>query len=168
MANRRRKNANKDSSDLSEMVSSSPQGAYEALQLYRSRAIRLRSKNDVNKAIEVIVEGAKCLLKNSYENAGAELAMLLLDFLEESGKEIDFSLREIISDVEQAFPPTSHHRVEFLKACVKWSIKSSNRDLGDPFLHVSLGRCLWDNNDKTAVYHFAAGEFLTFEFNDCM
>lgn len=153
----RRKAAAKEV-DLDAMVRSGPQGAYEALQLYRSRAIRLRSKNDLSSALNSISAGALCLFSAGYENAGAELAMLLLDFLNESGKEIDAELRQLIGNLEQAFPPTSPHRVEFLKGCVKWTVKHSNREFGDPAMHVTLAKCLWDINDKSAVYHFAAGE----------
>jgi len=157
MALRRKQNAAKDV-NLDAMVSSGPQGAYEALQLYRSRAIRLRTKSDFTGAMVVAVQGAKCLLTNSYENAGAELASLLLDILNESAKDLDHEIRRFINDVEQSFVPASLHRVEFLKGCVKWSIKHGTREMGDPLLHLTLGKCLWDNNDKSAIYHFAAGE----------
>ena len=157
MALKRRQNAAKDV-NLDAMVSSGPQGAYEALQLYRSRAIRLRTKNDLAGAMVVVVQGAKCLLTSSYENAGAELASLLLDIFNESARDLDPELRRHINEVDQAFAPASPHRVEFLKGCVKWSIKYGIRELGDPLLHLTLGKCLWDLNDKSATYHFAAGE----------
>jgi hypothetical protein len=38
--------ASREAVDLDAMVASGPQGAYEALQLYRSKATRLRTKND--------------------------------------------------------------------------------------------------------------------------
>lgn len=154
---KRRQAAAKDV-NLDAMVASGAQGAYEALQLYRSRAIRARTKNDLPGAMNIVVQGAKCLLSNSYENAGAELAALLLDIMNESARDIDIELRRHINEVEQAFQPASPHRVEFLKGCVKWSIKYGSRELGDPLLHLQLGKCLWDNGDKSAVYHFAAGE----------
>ena len=46
MALRRRAAGATKEVDLDAMVLSGPQGAYEALQLYRSRATRLRTKND--------------------------------------------------------------------------------------------------------------------------
>lgn len=158
MALRRKQNASKEA-NLEQMVASGPQGAYEALQLFRSRAIRLRTKNDTIGAIGVLVQGSKCLLANSYENAGAELATLFLDILNESCRDLDGDLRRLISEVELSFsPPSSSHRVEFLKGCVKWSIKMGTRELGDPLLHLTLAKCLWENGDKSSIYHFAAGE----------
>ena len=151
------------------MVASGPSGAYEALQLYRSRATRLRTKNDQRGAIQVIVAGSKCLLTNGYENAGAELVLLLLDVLNDSNTgassaathhtESDSELRTLVGDLEKAFPPASRHRIELLKGCVKWTVKHGNRDYGDPAMHTILARALWENAEHTqAVYHFAAGE----------
>lgn len=157
MALRRKAQASREA-DLEAMVQSGPQGAYEALQLYRSRATRQFSKHDLNGAIHTLINGSRYLLSNNYENAGGELAMLLLDILNESGKEIDHDLRILLGTLEQAFPPRSPHRVEFLKGCVKWTVKHGHRDYGDPGIHVNLAKCLWDMNDKTSVYHFAVGE----------
>lgn len=141
--------------DLDAMVASGPAGAYEALQLYRSKATRLRTKNDprgcqllqnynddlfnsvFTGAIQVIVQGSKCLLSHGYENAGAELATLLLDTLNDSHShghantivESDAELRNLISDLEKSFAPTSKHRIELLKGCVKWTNKHGNREV---------------------------------------
>lgn len=118
-AAKRRANAKKEV-DLDEMVNSGgPTGAYEALQLYRSRAIRLKSKNDFKGAVLATANGASCLLKHSYVTAGAELAFLLIDMIAEEGKDIDSEMRKIIYDVDSSFPPKSPQQTEFLKACVK-------------------------------------------------
>jgi hypothetical protein len=99
------------------------------------------------------------LLAAGYENAGAELALFLLDVLNEHQTEADGELRSLISDLEKSFPPASKYRIELLKGCVKWTIKHGNREYGDPAMHIILARCLWENNEHTAaVYHFAAGE----------
>ena len=61
------------------------------------------------------MQGSKCLLAAGYENAGAELALILLDVLNETAHEFDYELKNIISDVEKTFPARSPHRIEFLK-----------------------------------------------------
>ena len=83
-----RKRAVKKEVDLDEMVASGPSGAYEALQLYRSRAIRLRSKDDIIGAIKTTAVGATCLLKGTYETAGSELATLFLELVTEHKLEL--------------------------------------------------------------------------------
>ena len=154
---RKKANAKKEV-DLIAMVQSGPSGAYEALQLYRSRAIRLKAKNDYAEAIKSTVAGTVCLLENSYENAGAELAELFVEMLVETEQQVNDDNRAYILQIDAKFPSKSSHRVEFLKTCIKWTITCGTREHGDPELHTLLGECLWNNNDRNAAYHFAAGE----------
>jgi hypothetical protein len=155
----RKRQANKGKEvDLTAMVASGPSGAYEALQLYRSRAARLKSKNDFLEAIKSCVSGASVLLEHNYENAGAELATLFIDLLVEDNQQINDELRNFVFEVDSKFPVKSTHRVEFLKSSIKWTVSCGTKELGDPLLHTRLAECLWNNNDKNAAYHFAAGE----------
>lgn len=153
----RRKAASKEV-DLEELVESGASGAYEALQLFRSRAIRLKSKNDNEAAISTLAKGAKSLLKHGYENAGAELGLLLIEFLNEVGGELTSSQVDNVLDVESTYPDSSTHRIEYLKAAIKWSIKAGTVELGDLKLHIALGKVLWTPEQRNAIYHFAAGE----------
>lgn len=67
---RKKASANKDI-DLSSMVKSGNQDqAYEALQLYRSKAMRFKTKGDTASAIKLTADGSKCFLANNYETAG--------------------------------------------------------------------------------------------------
>lgn len=154
---RRRTNVKKEI-DLDAMVETGPQGAYEALQLYRSRAIRFKSKNDLQGALTATALGASCLLKHSYVTAGAELATLLVSMIDEDGKDINEATRKIIYDVDESFPAKSPQQIEFLKGCVRWTMNCGSRELGDPQLHVRLANCMWAAGDKNAIYHFTAGE----------
>lgn len=160
MAALRKRQANKNKDiDLTAMVASGPSGAYEALQLYRSRAARLKSKNEFLEAIKSCVAGASALLEHNYENAGAELATLFIDLLLEDNQTINDELRNFVFEVDNKFPTKSTHRVEFLKSSIKWTITCGSKELGDPLLHTRLAECLWNNNDtKNAAYHYAAGE----------
>lgn len=145
--------------NLLEMVQSGPQGAYEALQLFRSRALRAQTKNDLNAALAAAQEGASCLLENGYENAGAELADLYVSLLVEINRPVNDESRTEVFGIDSKFPEKSAHRIEFLKACVKWTAASGNRELGDPLLHRRLAESLWNNGEyKSSYYHFAAGE----------
>lgn len=146
--------------DLESLVTSGPQGAYEALQLFRSKAQRLRSKGDVNGAIKEAATGAKSLLRHNYDHAGVEMNNLFLEILNENGIEINAEIRHIINEIDDILSEKRTLRLEFLKGCVKWTIKCGARELGDPKLHVHLAMCLWDleGQQPTAIYHFAAGE----------
>ena len=158
MAAARRRATTKKDVDLDAMVTTGPSGAYEALQLYRSRAIRFKSKNDFPGAVNALALGAACLLKNSYVTAGAELASLLVDMIDEERKDIDAAMRSTIYDVDNSFPAKAPQQIEFLKSCVKWTINCGSRELGDPQMHVRLANCMWAVGDKNAIYHFTAGE----------
>lgn len=153
-----RKRAAKKEVDLEEMVASGPAGAYEALQLYRSRAIRLRSKDDVMGAIKTTAVGAKSLLVKGYETAGSELTALFLDLVNENKMELSEELRGLVLEVDDSYPPTCHPRVDFLKGVVKWTIMCGRKEHGDAQMQTRLADCLWEIKDKTAAYHFAAGE----------
>ena len=156
-----KKKAAKKEVDLDSMVKSGAQGAYEALQLYRSRAIRFKTKNDFPSAIKLVASGAICLFENSYENAGAELAEVFVELLVEENKEVTEENRKTAFDIDENFTPTNTRRVEYLKSCIKWTAACGSRELGDPLFHARLAECLWDKNDKeskNAPYHFAIGE----------
>ena len=155
MASKRRVKAEVD---LDSLVSSGAEGAYEALQLYRSRAIRHKSKDNILEAINAAAHGAKQLISKGYVNAGAELSNLVVEFIAEGNLEINPALRTVLFDIDAAFPSTHPLRVEFLKAAVKVSIATGQRELGDAILHLRLANCLWEQQDKNAIYHFVLSE----------
>ena len=162
MASRRRAGGNTAKEvDVDAMVVSGSQGAYEALQLYRSRAIRYKTKNDNQNAILTLNQGAKVLFLHSYKNAGAELANLLVDFLTELGEEVTSAQVDMILELNTLFDVTkespegvavtddNHHnhfsnKLEFLKNSVKWSSKYGTYESGDSKLNIALGLCLWE------------------------
>ena len=80
-------------------------GAYEALQLYRSKAIRQKSKNDIEGAIQILATGAITLLENKYDNAGSELSNLFLDTLVANSKDLssDTGLRDLVYKIDSAY-----------------------------------------------------------------
>jgi hypothetical protein len=145
--------------NLEALILTGPEGAYEALQLFRSRAIRLRSKGDNMGAVTTTATAAKCLLSKGFDNAGVEMTNLFIELLNEFEIEINSEIRFIIQEIDNSFlNPKSPIRIDFLKQCVKWTLKIGQRELGDPGMHIHLGVCLWDIQDKTSTYHFACGE----------
>lgn len=148
--------------DLTEMVQSGPQGAYEALQLYRSRAMRYKSKQEYDEAIKTTSDGTACLLQHGYDNAGAELGELFVELITELERPLTDETRDMIFRIDSKFSQNAFtHRIEFLKSCIKWSVAVGNRELGDPKLHTRLAECMLSSNSsdkKTIAYHFAAGE----------
>jgi hypothetical protein len=160
MAARRKRTAQgvKNDDDLVGMVQSGPQGAYEALQLYRSRSIRLKNKSDIDGAMKSCTAGTILLLENNYENAAKELADVLLELFTESHQTVNDETRGMLFAIVEKFPTNSAQRVEFLKSCIKWSAEHGTKEGGDPALHSRLGECLWESRDKNAANHFAQGE----------
>ena len=157
----RRKHAAKKEVNFEELIKRDDAGAYEALQLFRSRALRFKAKSDVLNALKTAAEGAILLLRNSYKTAGAELAMLMVDFLDESGVDFNNDTHALIIDVDDSFEEFSPKkgRVDFLKACIKWTQSCGTREMGDAQLHVRHGECLWACEEyKKAIYPFVAGE----------
>lgn len=160
MASRRKTGGNAAKEvDLDAMVESGAPGAYEALQLYRSRAIRYKTKNDNPNAISTLNKGAKVLFLHRYKNAGAELANLLVDFLTELGEEVTSAQVDMILELNTLFDLNEageavvtddnyhnhfNNKLEFLKNSVKWSSKYGTYESGDPKLNVALGLCLWE------------------------
>ena len=129
--------------DLDVLVAKDAAGAYEALQLYRSRSLRFKTKGDIKSAVNTACAGAKALLKGSYMHAGSELSALMITLLDESGAELEPESRSMLNDVDSAFEQAdkegcSVQRTDFLKSCIKWS--QNTKELGDPQLHVRLGK----------------------------
>eukprot|EP01031_Cornospumella_fuschlensis_P042625 gene42625-52084_t len=90
--------------DLTSMVQSGPQGAYEALQLYRSRAMRLKAKHDLEGALKAVSDGSIVLLQNGYENAGAECADIFVSLLNEINQPVTDATKQTICDIDSKFP----------------------------------------------------------------
>ena len=159
MAGRRKKETSDE--ELEAMVASGQAGAYEALQLYRSRSNRLKVKGDIDGAVRVAARGAK-LLCAGFEKAGMELTSLLIETLTEAEQDCTPENRGLINDIDAAFPEKSALRIDFLMAAIKWTMKCGPRQLGDPMLHSRLAVCLWNTSLPAerikAVYHFSVAE----------
>jgi len=141
------------------MVASGQNGAYEALQLYRSKVNRCKQKGDFNGAITVCCDSANCLLSHGYGTAGGEMANILIEMLGTSGQKLDVDNRQRINDIDSKFVSNGKERQDFLKQALSWSIKSGDREHGDLMLNSTYAFTLWDaGQHKKAILHFVQGE----------
>ena len=182
-ARRRAKQALEKGVNLDELLASGESGAYEALQLYRSKALRQESKGEHTEALKTTVEGTVKLIRGGYFAACTELCSQLVDLLNKTEADItNAEIREIVFAVDDAFvratesssediiegegavTPTKtevsafRSRKDYLKGCVKWSQTWGRREYGDPALHLRLASALWATDSTKASYHYVVGE----------
>jgi hypothetical protein len=152
--------------NLEAMVSEgSADSAYEALQLYKSKVHRARSKSNFQQSLEICTTGAVLLFKYRYESAGTELARLFVEILEEANAELTPEYRNLLNSIDTAYNSLgSDHATDshcqFLKECLKYSARVGSRVYGDTLLHTRLAECLWTINEQrfVSMKHFALGE----------
>ena len=154
-----RKNRQVRELNLEDMVAESPEKSYEALQLYRSKINRLKQKNLLDEALNVAFKGSVAMLTHKYYKSGLELTIIAIDLLEENDREITVEYRNWINRIDDHLRPCTSERLEFLKKCVKLSIQTGSRQLGDTMIHSKIADCLWESDQKMkAVQHYAIGE----------
>jgi len=146
--------------NLEEMVRSGSEGAYEALQLYKSKVNRLKQKGSIDEAIVTAHSGSRIFLSlKDFESAGTELAKILIELFIEFDKELNLDNRNIINELDQNYSEGSAFREDFLKLTLKWNVKTGTRTHGDPMINVKYADSLWYNNKQVkAIYHYVVGE----------
>lgn len=129
-------------SDLETRIASGGEAAaYEALQLIKSRADRMRLKGDTEGSLQLLAKSAVSMLKHSYTTAGSELCSMYIATLTEAKLPLTIDVRNVINEIEGAFTPrSSPGRRNFLLSCVEWSVALGDRKYGDPLLQSMLGR----------------------------
>ena len=134
--------------------------AYEALQMYRSRANRHIHKGELDGVLNVCSKGAIVLASNGYDSAALELCMRLIEFLEAEKTPLESTLRNTLYQIDDAFSEGSKSRSSFLKCLIRWDRVCGARVMGDPMLHSRLAYNLWENTETQlqATHHFAQGE----------
>jgi hypothetical protein len=135
MSQRRKKDV-----DLELMVTSSSASAYEALELFKFRINRAKSKGDIDLAIQTSCHGAILMLNNAYVNAGSELCRLYASLLSESAIPMSDSVRADILRIDAAFKePGCPARRDFLSLCIDWSVIVTNQKFGDAEIQTQIG-----------------------------
>jgi len=155
-----RRKTNKDTrSNLDDMVASGKEGAYEALQLYKSKVNRHKFKKNWDEAISISFQASICLLSHGYETAGGEMANLLINLFELSNSKLDIDNRSKINEIDSKFITKSQIRQDFLKLTLKWSKITGDRENGDIMINYLYACCLWENNQiNKAIYYFVLSE----------
>jgi hypothetical protein len=93
--------------------------AYEALQLVKSRADRLRLKGDIEASLQILAKSAVSMLKHSYTTAGSELCSMYISTLTEAKMPLTIDVRNVINEIDGAFTPrSSPGRRNFLLSCM--------------------------------------------------
>jgi hypothetical protein len=145
--------------NLESMVLEGAESAYEALQLYKSKVNRLRSKSSYQQSMDLCASSAIIFLRNGYETAGNEMSKLFIEILDESSADLTPEYRNLLNSIDSAFPFDSMNRGLFLKECLRYSVKTGSRLYGDTLLHARLAENLWSTNERpSSMKHFALGE----------
>lgn len=148
----------KKGSNLEAMVAGGQDSAYEALQLYKSKANRFKIKGDFDEAANVAACGCLIMLKHNYANSAEELWRLYFDALSSNNSEVNDTIRTKIGEINRAFEQNNSSRIEFLQSAVKYSSEHSPFIYGDGKLHIDYAISLWEEGDSKAIQHFAIGE----------
>ena len=102
-ARRKAKLLQADSVDLDALIASGEAGAYEALQLFRSRSLRALGKGENLSALSTMVEGAIKLIQGTYYAAATELCNQLLESLNNLESDIASpDIRDLVFAVDDA------------------------------------------------------------------
>jgi len=119
----------------------------------------LKQKNIFDEALSIAFKGSVAMLTNKYYKSGLELSIVAIDLLEDNERDLTIEYRNLINKVDECLMQRTSERQEFLKRCIKWSIHTGSRELGDTMIHSKMADCLWETDQKSkAVQHFALGE----------
>jgi hypothetical protein len=146
--------------DLSELVERGQEGAYEALQLFKSRASRLVNKGQYAQAVHEYLEGAKALMDNNFCAEGHELALEALKTLQTQQTKVMVDMRASLMRIIEAYNETSLQlQYECISSAIEWSKLCGERYYGDPIFHLRAAECTWKQGlHNKALRHFALAE----------
>jgi hypothetical protein len=142
---------------------------YESLQLLSSHSHRASKAGDVDRALQIAVDGALTLLRFKHVEIASPLACLLADTLREC-RAVETSARlSDISSISALFagccvgiPPHDgrrEHHVKFLRGALRWNTAVGATQYGATAIHELLGDALWGTEEQAdAVSHYAFAE----------
>ncbi|KAK3090317.1 hypothetical protein FSP39_010901 [Pinctada imbricata] len=129
---------------------------YEAHQMYRTLYFRYKGQKKYPEAINLLYNGALLLLNHNQHQSGTDLALLLVDLLNQSMTQVTEELVEKIGTLFRSMDCTNPDRHNFMVSAVRWSMKVDNQHTrGHPELHKAFGTFFWrEKNYIQARYHF--------------
>ncbi|XP_015908395.1 Golgi to ER traffic protein 4 homolog [Parasteatoda tepidariorum] len=129
---------------------------YEAHQMYRTLYFRYLSQKKYEELTTLLYEGSVLFFTHRQHNSGADLAILLINVLNESEVAVCDEYMEKLATLFSMMLPDSPERSNFLTTALKWSSKNSCTDsFGHPNLHKLIANALWkEKNYQQSRYHF--------------
>lgn len=99
-------------------------------------SFRYKSLGKINESNEILMRGAITLLSNNEVNAGADLALLLIDTYKSSNvKPTEENMSSILKIFNSFQVETHPKKTLFIKRVIEWSSSEKNNHQGEPYLH---------------------------------
>ncbi|XP_020280427.1 Golgi to ER traffic protein 4 homolog [Pseudomyrmex gracilis] len=128
---------------------------YEAHQMYRTLYFRYLGQKKYSELLELLYNGSRLLLQHEQYASGADLGILFINVLTQSGIEPMQEFFEKITTLLSLMSPSSPEREVFVQSALKWSIKGTDYKIGHPDLHQKMAQVFWKEKNYTlARQHF--------------
>ncbi|CAK9814267.1 Golgi to ER traffic protein 4 homolog [Anthophora plagiata] len=128
---------------------------YEAHQMYRTLYFRYIGQKKYSELLELLYNGSTLLLQHEQHVSGADLGILFINVLTQSGTEPSEDYFEKIANLFRIMSPLLPERDVFIQSALRWSIKGTEYKTGHPDLHQKIARVFWKENNYTmARQHF--------------
>ncbi|KAF8774179.1 Golgi to ER traffic protein 4 like protein [Argiope bruennichi] len=130
---------------------------YEAHQMYRTLYFRYLTQKKYEELITLLYEGSVLFFTHNQHNSGSDLAVLLINVLNESDANVTDEYIDKLGNLFAMMLPDSPERTNFLTTALKWSSKYMVESIafGHPRLHQSVALTLWkEKNYQQSRYHF--------------
>ncbi|XP_043260353.1 Golgi to ER traffic protein 4 homolog [Colletes gigas] len=128
---------------------------YEAHQMYRTLYFRYLGQKKYSELLELLYNGSTLLLKHEQYVSGADLGILFISVLTQSGTEPSQNYFEKIINLFSLMSPLSPERDVFVQSALRWSIKNTEYKTGHPDLHKKIAQVFWrEKNYIMARQHF--------------
>ncbi|XP_017881119.1 Golgi to ER traffic protein 4 homolog [Ceratina calcarata] len=128
---------------------------YEAHQMYRTLYFRLLGQKKYSELLKLLYNGSCILLQHERHASGADLGILFVNVLTQSGTEPSEEYFEKIINLFSLMSPLSPERDVFVQSALRWSIKATEHKIGHPDLHQKIAHVFWkEKNYPMARLHF--------------
>ncbi|KZC13777.1 PREDICTED: Golgi to ER traffic protein 4 homolog [Dufourea novaeangliae] len=128
---------------------------YEAHQMYRTLYFRYLGQKKYSELLDLLYNGSTILLQHEQYASGADLGILFVNVLTQSGTEPSQNYFEKIRSLFSLMNPSSPERDTFVQSALRWSIKNTEYKTGHPDLHQKVAQVFWrEKNYIMARQHF--------------
>ncbi|XP_012152087.1 Golgi to ER traffic protein 4 homolog isoform X2 [Megachile rotundata] len=128
---------------------------YEAHQMYRTLYFRYLGQKKYSELLELLYNGSTLLLQHEQHASGADLGILFINVLTQSGTEPSQVYFEKITNLLCIMSSSSPERDIFIQSALRWSIRGNEYKTGHPDLHQKIAQVFWkEKNYIMARQHF--------------